>query len=398
MITETRGAAVSEGLDGRAMRLASALAFSGQDLPEQDLRTENRRASRTRSPPTLGFIAEAPMHQPAIAVIIPYYQRRSGILRRCVASILAQRGTARAHIVVVDDGSPAPARDEVAALPAELLTLIRQPNAGPGAARNAALDHLPAGTELVALMDSDDAWEPDFLDTALRALSGPFDLFFADSRRYGIEATRFHWNRNPTLDLHPEQHALVDPARQIHAFAGDFFDVALRRSNIMGPSTLVYRYSACPSLRFDTSLYNGQDRLFKLHLCKRLRRVAFSTRVLACEGEGVNIFDSAGWGSPRALGFVSSYIRLSRAILRELDLSPAQRRHVLDHLGRSRAALAANLVHGLAHRKPLDWQALGAALGADPASGWRLPLETGRLLAARVAGRAKAPALPRGLD
>ncbi|MBN2886980.1 MAG: glycosyltransferase family 2 protein [Chromatiaceae bacterium] len=338
------------------------------------------------------------MHQPAIAVIIPYYQRRSGILRRCVASILAQRTTARIHIVVIDDGSPAPASDEVAALPATSLTLIRQPNAGPGAARNAALDHLPAGTELVALMDSDDGWEPDFLDTALKALSGPFDLFFADSQRYGIEATRFGWSRDASLNLRPGQHPLVDPERQIHAFAGDFFDFALRRSNIMGPSTLVYRYSACPRLRFDTSLYNGQDRLFKLHLCKRLARVAFSTRVLAREGEGVNIFDSASWGSARALSFVSSYIRLSRAILRELELDPAQRRHVLDHLGRSRAALAANLVHGLAHRKPLDWRALGAALRADPTSGWRLPLETGRLLAARLAARARAPALPRGLD
>ena len=45
-----------------------------------------------------------------ICVVIPYYQREPGILRRALASIAAQRDCPLPiHVIVVDDASPAPA-------------------------------------------------------------------------------------------------------------------------------------------------------------------------------------------------------------------------------------------------------------------------------------------------
>jgi hypothetical protein len=50
-----------------------------------------------------------------IAVIIPYYRKDPGILREVVLSASAQEGLSDLEIIVVDHGSPAPARDDLRA-------------------------------------------------------------------------------------------------------------------------------------------------------------------------------------------------------------------------------------------------------------------------------------------
>jgi succinoglycan biosynthesis protein ExoW len=47
------------------------------------------------------------------SVVIPYYQEEPGILRGAVTLAIAQKGTPDLEIIVVDDGSPAPARDDL---------------------------------------------------------------------------------------------------------------------------------------------------------------------------------------------------------------------------------------------------------------------------------------------
>jgi cellulose synthase/poly-beta-1,6-N-acetylglucosamine synthase-like glycosyltransferase len=76
------------------------------------------------------------------SVVIPYYQEEPGILRGAVMSAIAQEGVSDLEIIVVDDGSPAPARDDLGdlSIPAHItLKLIDESNRGPGAARNALL-------------------------------------------------------------------------------------------------------------------------------------------------------------------------------------------------------------------------------------------------------------------
>ncbi len=79
----------------------------------------------------------------AVAVIIPYYQKRPGILRRALTSILRQDlpPNVRVDVHLVDDGSPVPARSEIEGLdfpqPFQ-LHLIEQPDSGVAAARNTA--------------------------------------------------------------------------------------------------------------------------------------------------------------------------------------------------------------------------------------------------------------------
>jgi GT2 family glycosyltransferase len=96
-----------------------------------------------------------------VTVVIPVFNRRE-LLGRALRSI-AEQLVQPSSIVVVDDGST----DGSAEVAERFgVDVIRQRNAGSSSARNAGLDH--ASTPWVALLDSDDRWFPDHLDTLFR--------------------------------------------------------------------------------------------------------------------------------------------------------------------------------------------------------------------------------------
>jgi succinoglycan biosynthesis protein ExoW len=303
-----------------------------------------------------------------IAVLIPYFQREQGILRAVVSAVLEQKSCEDFYIVIVDDESPVAASGELAALsyPEGKVKLILQRNAGPGAARNTALDNLAAETDYVAFVDSDDLLRPTYLADAAYALTQGYDLFFGNSERADVAGSRFEWQSGPGNTLVPEQHRLIDSERSLYEFLGDFFDFVVYRSNIIGPSTMMYRHSAAPEMRYDERIFNGQDRIFKLALCRLLTRVAFSTQIYACEGRGVNIFDSAGWGSKRSLSRLSSYIDMSKTILRDIPMNENQTAHVKRHLQESRCDYIASVLHQARTEKRVDWRSVIDTLRRDP--------------------------------
>jgi glycosyltransferase involved in cell wall biosynthesis len=72
------------------------------------------------------------------------------------------------EILVVDDGSRDAGPELVRAFPDPRVRLIRQDNAGPGAARNRGVAE--ARGEYLAFLDADDEWMPDYLERAVRHL------------------------------------------------------------------------------------------------------------------------------------------------------------------------------------------------------------------------------------
>jgi hypothetical protein len=101
-----------------------------------------------------------------VSVIVPLFNKERTI-RRCLDSIAAQ--TARDfEVIVVDDGSTDSGPALVSGYPDARFRLLRQPNAGPGAARNRGLEQ--ARAPLVAFLDADDAWRPEYLETNLGLL------------------------------------------------------------------------------------------------------------------------------------------------------------------------------------------------------------------------------------
>jgi glycosyltransferase involved in cell wall biosynthesis len=93
------------------------------------------------------------------SVVIPVYNARR-TLSRTVASVVAQTFT-DFEVILVDDGST---DDGLATLPQPLdprIVVIRQHNAGEGAARNRGIE--AARHEWVAFVDADDIWLPGHL-------------------------------------------------------------------------------------------------------------------------------------------------------------------------------------------------------------------------------------------
>ncbi len=92
---------------------------------------------------------------PTVSVIIPSYNRAEW-LPATVESVLAQTHPA-AEILIIDDGSTDNTAEVCTRFPAP-VRYLRQRNAGVGAARNHGMRE--ARSEFIALVDSDDLWEP----------------------------------------------------------------------------------------------------------------------------------------------------------------------------------------------------------------------------------------------
>jgi glycosyltransferase involved in cell wall biosynthesis len=106
-----------------------------------------------------------------VSAVIPLYNKGRHV-ERSIASILAQTLPAR-EIIVVDDGSTddGPERVREIARSEAKVSLIRQPNRGPGAARNTGL--AAATGKYVSFLDADDTWLPAYLETAVSMLEDP---------------------------------------------------------------------------------------------------------------------------------------------------------------------------------------------------------------------------------
>jgi glycosyltransferase involved in cell wall biosynthesis len=108
------------------------------------------------------------MATPAVSVVVPSFRRPERI-RACVQALAEQDLPGEPYeVVVVDDGSPEPLAPHLADLAGRVpLTVHRQPNAGPAAARNTGAG-LARGA-LLAFTDDDCAPDPGWLRALLAA-------------------------------------------------------------------------------------------------------------------------------------------------------------------------------------------------------------------------------------
>jgi glycosyltransferase involved in cell wall biosynthesis len=100
---------------------------------------------------------------PAVSVVLPLYNRANTI-PRALDSILRQTSP-DFEIIVVDDGSTDQGPEIVKRMTDPRIRLIRQPNRGVSAARNRGIAE--ARAPMIALLDADDAWRPEFLEAML---------------------------------------------------------------------------------------------------------------------------------------------------------------------------------------------------------------------------------------
>jgi glycosyltransferase involved in cell wall biosynthesis len=109
----------------------------------------------------------APARTGSVSVVLPVYNR-AAYVGEAIESVLSQT-CPPAELIVIDDGSTDESLEIVASFARPCLRVVRQANAGIGAARNRGLA-LATG-ELIGFIDSDDLWERGKLERQVRAMA-----------------------------------------------------------------------------------------------------------------------------------------------------------------------------------------------------------------------------------
>jgi len=302
-----------------------------------------------------------------VAVIIPFFQRQPGVLRRALRSVTAQEGAPELLVIVVDDSSPVPGESEVPDVAPGLpisIRVLRQENQGPSAARNRGLAEVPAGVEFVAFLDSDDEWSPSHVRNAVQALQQGFDFYFANHYQLGQKVGAFERAGRLRMD----RHRLLAPGGATYAYQDDMFDQILT-GNVIGTSTVVLRRAPFQALRFrEDFVYAGDDYLFWMDCSRVSNRFVFSTNLECTYGAGVNLYSGSGWGTETHLERIVHETAYMLAARRLFDLTAAQRRVVEDRLAGLRQAFARDLLHRVRHGGTWKGRLISRQFRQDPKS------------------------------
>jgi glycosyltransferase involved in cell wall biosynthesis len=156
--------------------------------------------------------------RPLISVVIPTYNRCT-FLKEALTSVQEQ-SYAPIEMIVVDDGSTDGTEKMLGQLSFP-LTILRQPNRGVSAARNAGIR--AAHGELIALLDSDDYWLPEKIEHQVR--------LFQDRPEAMICQTEEIWIRNGRR---------VNPRRRHAKHGGMIFERTLPLC-LISPSAVMLR-------------------------------------------------------------------------------------------------------------------------------------------------------------
>ena len=139
---------------------------------------------------------------PSVSVVMPAYNV-APYIGEAIRSALAQTHT-DLELIVVDDGS----KDETANIVREFahsdkrVHLVQQPNRGLAGARNTALR--AATGDYLALLDSDDVWEPEFLAEQLAILEARPEVDIVTGNGWYLDGPKHGQLARPYPDARPD--------------------------------------------------------------------------------------------------------------------------------------------------------------------------------------------------
>jgi glycosyltransferase involved in cell wall biosynthesis len=242
------------------------------------------------------------MHDnPLVSVIIPSYNT-AHYIRETLDSVFAQTYT-NYEPVVINDGSPdTPELERTLAPYMDRIRYLTRPNGGLSAARNTGIRACTG--ELIAILDSDDIWEPDYLANQLERMysSSPrVDLVYGDSVFMGgpQDGCRF-------MDLFPSEGEVT------------FESFVSRKCNV-NISVLARREAIVAAGLFDESLRRCEDFDMWGRLLKAGCRIGYHRKVL------MRYRRHAQSLSADEIAMCRTIISVYRKFLAQFSVSPAER-------------------------------------------------------------------------
>lgn len=297
------------------------------------------------------------MSTPTIAVIIPFFQRKSGILAKALVSIAAQHYPADSiYVLVIDDCSPLSAEAELQTCPPPAglrIKVLHQPkNSGPNEARNTGLVNLEPGTQVVAYLDSDDVWEGDHLARAVRVLVSGYNAYFANLYHLGDTVNEFEKAKR----VQPQDHPEIGGDPTLRAYQGDMVH-QISTANIIFMPSLVIDVAALGQARFPLAhRHGGGDYLYWMDLIEHGAKFAFSTLPEVRCGSGINMWYGSGWGTDGYAMRIVDEARFRRKVLDKYAKAEATKDSLRSRLAELQVGMLQDVVHRLRRRKKVNWR------------------------------------------
>jgi len=203
--------------------------------------------------------------RPEISIVMPLYNKEHEVLR-AISSILAQTFQ-DFELIVINDGSTDGGPEVVRKVVDHRIRVIDQGNAGVSAARNRGITE--ARANLVAFLDADDEWLPEFLQIVLR-LSKSFPKCDVFGTKYLLRDT-----------LGRCQPAVINgiPSNEWEGVLEDYFWVAAHSDPPLWSSAVAVKKDVISAVGgFPVGIRSGEDLLTWARLATRFS-IAYSTRI-----------------------------------------------------------------------------------------------------------------------
>jgi glycosyltransferase involved in cell wall biosynthesis len=236
-------------------------------------------------------------NRPLVSVIIPTYDRADKI-GAAIKSVMAQTYS-YIQLIVIDDGSNDHTAEVVREFPD--VEYYLQPHAGQAAARNEGLQW--AKGTLIASLDSDDIWHPDFLMQCVNKLENDkLDFVFAN----WIQLSRDNTSRN-YLRTYPALVPFIKNARNnwVDLDQTMLKDIYLKGCPSPSSSALMRKSSIVSG--WNREIYIGDDWCIFLDMILRKScKASFCLEQLWTKNVSeLNVYDGRAWNEVTELLYVN---------------------------------------------------------------------------------------------
>lgn len=252
---------------------------------------------------------------PKVSVIIPAFNV-ANFISETLDSVLAQTFQDY-EIILINDGSPDTEEFESILKPyLENIIYLKQENIGAGAARNVAIEH--ARGKLLAFLDGDDIWFPEFLESQVKFLEeNDFDLVYADANLFGgsaLDGRRYMENAPSEGEANFE--SLLD-----------------LRCNVITSGTVARKDAVVNAGMFEWERVRAHDFHLWLRMTQRGSRIGYQKKALL--KYRMHLDSLSGNSIQRVEREIDVYQRVAKAI----DLNQKQKQIVERQIARLRADL-----------------------------------------------------------